>query len=238
MIAARVSRFAHRWLALLVGLQLVAWAASGVYMTAVDLDFIHGDALVRNLEPPLDLGAVHVSTAQALARFPGAHRATLRALPTGGRAVYEIDGPSGVALIDAATGRLLSPLGEADAAALGRAYYAGRGALRRVTLIETDPPIELQGRRLPLWRTDFDDWVATSLYVDPDSGRLVVRRHRFWRWFDLLWSLHIMDYRERSDVNNTLLRIATGTAALFAASGLWLVAYSFRWRRTRRRVSP
>lgn len=238
MIAARVSRLAHRWLALLVGVQLVAWTASGVYMTAVDLDFIHGDSLVRNLEPPLDLSAVALAPAQVLAKFPDARRATLRALPTGGRPVYEIDDPTGIALVDAGTGRVLSPLPEQDAAALARAYYAGDAPLRRIALIESDPPIELQARTLPLWRADFDDWLETSLYVDPATGRLVVRRHRFWRWFDLFWSLHIMDYIERSDVNNTLLRMTTGAAAVFAASGLWLIAYSFRWRRPRRGAKP
>jgi hypothetical protein len=238
MIAARVSRLAHRWLALLLGVQLVAWTASGVYMTAVDLDFIHGDSLVRNLQSPLDLSVVAIAPAQLLADFPGARRATLRALPTGGRPVYEIDLPAGITLVDARTGRVLSPLREPDAADLARAYYAGTAPLRRIELIESDPPIELQARTLPLWRADFDDWLQTSLYVDPATGRLVVRRHRFWRWFDLLWSLHIMDYVERSDVNNTLLRVTTGTAAVFAASGLWLVAYSFRWRRTRRGAKP
>ena len=51
----RIARLGHRWLALLVGWQLTIWTLSGLYMAVVELDFIHGDSLVRNLSPPLRL---------------------------------------------------------------------------------------------------------------------------------------------------------------------------------------
>jgi hypothetical protein len=128
---------------------------------------------------------------------------------------------------------VLSPLPASLATALARAQYAGDGTVERVSLLTSDPPTEVPARLLPLWRVDFDDWLETSLYVHPDSARLVMRRHRFWRWFDFFWSLHIMDYRERADVNNRLLRTSTLVAVALACSGAWLVAYSFRWRRRR-----
>lgn len=230
MLAARFSRLAHRWLALAIGIQLLLWAASGVYMTAVDLDFIHGDPLVRNLAAPVDVTRVRVTPAEVVAAHPGTQRLALRALPGIDATVYEVQRADGTTLVDAGTGAR-RVLDEADVARLARAYYAGEGALLRTNYLERNPPIELQSRPLPLWRVDFDDWLETSLYVDPATGRLVTRRHRFWRWFDFLWSLHIMDYEERSDVNNTLLRVATVTSGLFVASGIWLFAYSFRFRR-------
>ena len=49
--------------------------------------------------------------------------------------------------------------------------------------------------------------------------------------FDFVWMLHIMDYDERSDANNALLRIASATGLLFAVTGVWLLFYSFRRRR-------
>jgi hypothetical protein len=68
----------------------------------------------------------------------------------------------------------------------------------------------------------------------PGSGELVTRRHRFWRWFDFLWMLHIMDYESRENVNNALLRVATGVGVTLALSGLWLVYFRF----LRRAPSP
>tara|TARA_R100000656_G_scaffold94217_1_gene68218 strand:- start:193 stop:333 length:141 start_codon:yes stop_codon:yes gene_type:complete len=37
----------HRWLSLIVGLQLVVWSISGAYMVYFDLSFIHGNHLVK-----------------------------------------------------------------------------------------------------------------------------------------------------------------------------------------------
>ena len=44
---------AHRWLALIVGLQIGLWAISGAYMVMVDLDIIHGNHLVDPQRHPL-----------------------------------------------------------------------------------------------------------------------------------------------------------------------------------------
>lgn len=233
-IPARLSRTWHKWLALIVGVQALLWAASGFYMVVVDLDFIHGDPLVRNLTTP----PAHRDTWRPLnevsARYPGIEQLRIKGLPGFESALYELTTSSGIVLLDAASGERLSPLPEADIAALARHYYAGTGALEKLQLLEANLPLEVQTRSPPLWRADFDDWLATSLYIHPDTGELATRRHRLWRWFDFLWMLHIMDYEEREDVNNVLLRIVSGVSLLLTASGLWLLFFSFRWRRARR----
>lgn len=236
MIAVRLSRLAHKWLALAVGIQLLLWAVSGFYMVAVDLDFIHGDPLVRNLKPALDVSGHYVSFDSLRRDRPGISTIRLRALPDDGSAVYEVITAAGIELVDARTGRTISPLPEARVVEVARAYYAGSGEVLRATLIESeaDRPGELQRRLLPSWRVDFDDWLETSLYVHAQSGTLATRRHRFWRWFDFLWSLHIMDYRERTDVNNRLLLGASILGTIAVVSGLWLTWFTFGFFRGRR----
>ncbi len=46
-----IARKAHKWLGLLIGVQVVIWSVSGLYMTAVHIDTIHGDHLVRTKTP-------------------------------------------------------------------------------------------------------------------------------------------------------------------------------------------
>lgn len=231
MRPALLSRTLHKWLALVIGVQLVLWTVSGFYMVVVDLDFIHGDPLVRNLHVPLPAGHANVAFSDVTQDYPHVTQVSLRSLPTLPAPVYEVITKGRTVLVDAATGRELSPLSDEMIGALARAYYAGDGKLAALRLIERDPPQELQTRALPLWRADFDDWLETSLYIHPDSGVLVTRRHRFWRWFDFLWMLHIMDYDAREDVNNGLLRVATVLGSLAVLSGGWLLYFSFRRRR-------
>ena len=237
MTPGRAARLAHKWLALAVGIQLLLWAASGFYMVVVDLDFIHGDPLVRNLKPPLDVTGRLVSFDSLRQGRSDIQAINLRALPDDSSAVYEIVTATGRELVDARTGDRISPLPETRVIELARAYYAGSGQVEQVRLIarEADRPGEAQGRPLPLWRVDFDDWLETSLYVHPDSGVLATRRHRFWRWFDFMWALHIMDYRERTDVNNWLLLIVSVLGTTTVVSGLWLTWFSFGFLGGRRR---
>lgn len=237
MNSERLSRFAHKWLALVVGIQLLLWAASGFYMVVVDLDFIHGDPLVHNLRPALDVSRRFVSFDSLRRERSDIKAIRLRALPDDSSAVYEVITAAGIELVDARTGHTMPPLPEARIIELARAYYAGGGNVVRAKLIATEAerPGELQSRSLPSWRVDFDDWLETSLYLHAESGELATRRHRFWRWFDFLWSLHIMDYRERTDVNNWLLRFASVLGTTTVISGVWLTCFSFGFLRRRRR---
>lgn len=231
MNLAIFSRKVHKWLSLFVGLQLVLWMISGFYMVVVDLDFIHGDSLVRNLRVPLPGQSNHVPFAEVARAYPEVTQVSLRALPEISKPVYEVTTRGRKVVLDASTGRQLSPFSEDTIRSLARSYYAGKGELASVTLLEREAPLEVQSRPLPLWRADFDDWLETSLYLHPDTGVLVTRRHRFWRWFDFLWMLHIMDYDQRTDMNNGLLRVSTVLAGITVLSGVWLLYFSFRRRR-------
>lgn len=230
MTRALLSRTIHKWLGLIVGIQLVFWTISGFYMVVVDLDFIHGDSLVRNVRVPLGGRQPLLTFGDVTKQFNGVTSVSLRALPGQAAAVYEVTTDQGKRLVDATTGRLISPLSRDAIGDLSRQYYAGSGQLASVALIERDAPMEIQTRPLPLWRADFDDWLQTSLYVHPDTGALVTRRHRFWRWFDFVWMFHIMDYENRTDMNNGLLRTATVAGLVTVLSGAWLLYFSFRRR--------
>jgi hypothetical protein len=225
-----LSRTLHKWLALIVGIQIAFWTVSGFYMVVVDLDFIHGDTLVRNLRVPLGTQKPRVTFNDVARRFEGVTAISLRALPGQAAPLYEVTIGTRLVLVDAVTGRQLSPLSQDVVRDLSRQYYAGSGQLASLTLIEQDAPLEIQTRALPLWRADFDDWLQTSLYLHPDTGVLVTRRHRLWRWFDFVWMLHIMDYESRTDVNNGLLRTATIAGLVTVLSGCWLLYFSFRRR--------
>jgi hypothetical protein len=232
MIPARLSRTLHKWLALVAGAQALVWIVSGFYMVVVDLDFIHGDSLVRNLSPPPPRTQAWFPLNTLRTRITGLEQLRIKGLPGFDQPLYEIRTAGNLLLVDAMTGRMLSPLDESRITALAREYSAGRGSPAAVELLVGEPPHEIQSRPLPLWRVQFADWHETTLYIHPDSGELVTRRHRLWRWFDALWMLHIMDYEERTNVNNALLQAATVAGLTLAASGLWLLYFSF-WRRTR-----
>lgn len=229
MKLSRLSRSLHKWLALFVGLQLLVWAVTGFYMVAIDLDFIHGDPLVRNLRTPIDRSMAVVPVSELTGRYPQITLVSLHSLPVLNSPVYELTAAGRRVLVDAANGQQLSPLSDGMIRQLARSYYAGSGQLSAVLLLEHEVPMEVRGRAAPLWRVDFDDWLQTTLYLQPDTGALVTRRHRLWRLYDFLWMLHIMDYGERETATGVVPRVVTLLATVTVLSGVWLLYFSF-WR--------
>jgi hypothetical protein len=151
-----------------------------------------------------------------------------------GRAVYLIEPQQGrPLLLDAASGERLSPIGEGLARTIAEETIAGDAASVRAVLIERNPPIEYRGD-LPVWRVDFAGDERLSVYVSADSGRAAARRSDLWRVYDFLWSLHIMDYRERENFNHPLLVIFSIGALMMSAVGIVLLAIRLppRLRRT------
>jgi hypothetical protein len=226
-----LARTTHKWLALIIAVQAVLWTFSGIYMTAVHIDIIHGDRLIRTIAPqPMDVAGL-VPPAQIAANAPAFMSATLdRQL---GAPVYVVKTEAGSELFDARSGEKLSPLGKAAAQARAEALFSETGKVVKVEYL-TKAPLELQTRPVPIWRVEFEGAWRPTLYISPQTGELVTRRHDLWRTFDFVWMLHIMDYDDRQDVNNILLRVFTWLAFGGVATGAWLLLYSFRRKRRAR----
>lgn len=231
MRAPKLSRKIHKWIALLLGIQLFLWALSGFYMVTVHIDIIHGDMLVNDARHEIRIEQdVPILPDRLAAIHPDARKITLRSLMD--RPVYLVEG-DGTRLLDAVDGRQLSPIDEDTATRIAEYHYRGEALIRHVELLEKDPPTELQMRPLPLWRVDFDDKWNSTFYINPTTGEFTAKRHTLWRIFDFLWMLHIMDYDTRDDMNNLVLRVVSMLGLLASLSGVWLLFYSFRRKRAR-----
>jgi len=225
-----LARSLHKWLGLIVGVQVLIWLATGLYMVIVDLDFIHGDPLVKNMEQTISVPvSTLVSTASLRQQYPDATVIGLR--PVLGSTLFTVTTPDQRYLISPQSGEVISPLNEETVREIALFHFNGDGPVRNIELLTENPPREIGKRPLPLWRVDFDDRFNTSFYIDPYTGALATRRHQYWRIFDFFFMLHIMDYDERTDVHNLLLKVAQFTGVGFAITGLWLLFYSFKRRR-------
>ena len=204
------------------------WVVSGLYMTAVHIDIIHGDHLVRTpVAEPISMGGL-VDPAVILKNAGGAQ--SLRLDQQLGQPVYIVSQKSGRSLFDARSGEKLPLIDEAGARQRAEQIYAGDGGVREMELLY-EIPGEIRGRAAPIWRVQFEGLWRPTLYIAPQTGELVAKRHDLWRTFDFVWMFHIMDYETRDNVNNILLKIATWMMVITSLTGAWLLLYSFRRKR-------
>ncbi|MDA8541212.1 PepSY domain-containing protein [Gammaproteobacteria bacterium] len=92
-----------------------------------------------------------------------------------------------------------------------------------VSLIEKEERgVEYRGRRLPIYKISTDTKDDINIYLDPITGDIAAIRSDSWRAWDLLWALHIMDYQDRDNINNILLKIFSVLALISSITGIVL----------------
>jgi hypothetical protein len=136
-------------------------------------------------------------------------------------------------LADPATGALLPGLSAADAVREVANLYQGKAKVANVTRTDPKkPPMEFR-REIATWRVAMDD--DTHFYVDATTGAIVARRTGWWRFYDFMWGLHIMDLETREDAHNPLL-IGFGIVSL-AMALIALIQLPLTIRRRRKRAA-
>ena len=216
----------HKWLALIVGLQILLWVLGGFVMSLLPIEAVRSEHTIPAARTePLALDTLLAPGSAA--REAGV--STVRGAVLGywnERPVYRFQTPRGVVMVDAQSGDRLSPLDEAAARQTAQANYAGVAPVKSLTYFET-PTWEYR-RSGPAWRAEFDDGEGTRLYISPDSGEVTARRNDRWRVFDFFWMLHVMDYRERENFNHPLLISMAGLALATVLAGLVLLVIRVR----------
>lgn len=220
----------HRWLALLIGFQLLLWFSSGLVMSLLPIERVRGEHLVdrAHVEPLGD--PVRFAPAAALARAAGAPLARIDYHSRAGQSVADVTLADGtVRRFDAVTARPLAPLGADAAARIAVAAYRGRASATPAVEQVTTPSTDFRGK-LPAWRVTFADADGTRVYVD-DSGHIAAVRTDTWRFYDFFWSLHIMDWTEHERFNTWWLKIFATGGLMIALAGTVLLY--LRWPRRR-----
>lgn len=213
----------HKWVALVVGVQIVLWVMGGVVMSVIPIERVRGEHNISEAAgTPIDPSSVIAIGQAAEAAFPNIPVNTAHLQIWQGQPVWNVvvaDGRS--RLVDAVTGEVITPISRERAVEIAVADYAGDPEISAIEYFE-DATWESR-RPGPAWRVSFDDGEGTRIYVSPESGLVTARRNDAWRFYDFFWMLHIMDYDERENFNNPLLITAALLALLTVLAGLLLL---------------
>ncbi|GAA0484230.1 hypothetical protein GCM10009096_28480 [Parasphingorhabdus litoris] len=215
----------HIWLGWLIGVPIILWTASGLLMVSQPIETVRGNHL-RSEQPALD----PIMPVAPILEGRQAQDLKLQQNAQGPFWVISYaDG--GKRRADAATGKLLPPIAAADASALAIAARSDDSAIKSVKRFAADAaPSDLRRDR-PSWQVIFED--DARFYIDADTGELLAVRTQFWRVFDFMWGLHIMDLQTREDTSHPIL-IGSAALALFGSILGFVLLFTRRSRKRRK----
>ncbi len=227
----------HRWLAAIIGIQILIWFGSGTIMALLPIEKVRGEHLLKKPDPELlDSASMAADVARAWAALPRAPE-KVDIYMLAGRSVLRADfgDRASPILMDVASAKRISPLSRDMAVSLVVAR-SSKALPHATALWVTEKSTEYRGT-LPVWRIDAHDDEAARFYVDPTSGQIKPVRTGLWRIYDFIWGLHIMDWKDHENFNTPWL-IGSGLIAFgVAGAGVWLFLLRVvsPWLRRRRK---
>jgi hypothetical protein len=234
----RLSIQLHKWIALVVGIQVLGWVLGGLVMTALPIGVVRGEnhaAFPRAV--PIDVkSTLSLPALLAKADVDGIRSATLKNSPRG--PIWElITGYGGEAWYNAVTGENVEAISEAQARQAAIAAYQGPGHPVKIVHYD-DAPVEA-GATGEVYRVEFDDPERSSLYLSAFSGDVLSRRSNIWRFYNFFYQIHIMNFSGAQNYNHPTIVIATTLTLAVVMTGfilLWIRLArdlkNFRSRRT------
>lgn len=225
----------HRYLALIVGLQLLFWSLGGLFFSIIPISEIHGNHLKAEkvgtdwsrAQAVKSMAEIYAEIENQGFRIEDIAKANLE--PIDGVFYYHIELTKNRNLwINGLSGKAKPRYSDADIAKIASAKANNAGNVVEVKWItQTGKDSEYRGKPLPAYRVVFDGSDNLHMYLDGYTGKINSMRTSNWRIFDFFWMLHVMDYQTRDSFNHWLLQLFAFLAVITSLSGivLWVVSY-------------
>lgn len=221
----RLSTQIHKWVSLIIGVQVIFWVVGGLVMVSIPIERVRSEHHIRTVAtPPLPAAVLPLAEVAALTHSRPT-RAEVRSTLRGPVWILR-SGEGDPVTVSALTGAPLPAMTAPQARAAAVAAYTGVGTPTRVEYLAT-PPQET-GKPTPVWRVDFSDAERTAFYVSPLTAEVETRRSAVWRLYDFMWRLHILDFKDGENSNSPLLILVTALTLALLVTGLILLVVRLR----------
>ena len=210
-------RKTHKYLSILISIQLLLWTISGIYFAFNQIELVRGEQYRRTQVFSIDLNKINV-VLDSVRSIQVARRLGEEILIVRNEAGTEYLNLEGVALEKLSREQATSIVSSVTSLT----------PLAVEEIIDPEPGSEYRGRDLPLFKVVTKDQEndEINVYVDAISGQVVAIRSEQWRLWDLMWGLHIMDWETRDEINNWLLKLFSVLALISSLTGVFIF---FRW---------
>ena len=228
-----IIRKSHRYLGVFMGIQFFLWTLGGLYFSWTNIKEIRGEDL-RKKDETLNVSADLISPKAALNEISKTKDVSkvqrIQVVEVFDRPFFEIKLPNELILADAETGKIRQAITEDEAKLIAVQSLLNPSEIRYTSYLTAQNVgghHEYREKPLPAWAVTFEG--DLTVYLSAETGQIGALRTNKWRIFDFLWMLHTMDFQERDNINNYLLRgfSALGIITIFSGFLLFFTSSKF-----------
>lgn len=203
-------RKTHRYLGVFIGIQFLLWTIGGLYFAWTNIQEIRGNHLIHKndvlivknkMKSPDDVLKMNQLNPTSIKE--------IKLMSLFFETYYFVEVNDNMMLINAVTGKIRAAITEQEALKIVHKKLKKDIPVKKIEYVtdkNIDQHFQYRGGMLPAWAVGLADNSNTVIYICALRGTVEKVRTQQWRIFDYLWMLHIMDYNERDNINNNILR--------------------------------
>ena len=208
-----IVRNTHKYLSFFISIQLLLWTVSGIYFAFNKIENVRGEQY--RLQSPFKYSFKNIEF-----EIPEATSAVVKKRLD--KTIVAASTKAGMRYFDEA-GDPLKKISFDEA----KKIVVKNTLLKPIAVEEINESkkgSEYRGRQLPIYKviTHNANNKEINAYLNIFSGDIVAIRSVQWRIWDLMWGFHIMDWQERDNIDNMLLKIFSILALISSLSGILL----------------
>jgi len=208
-----IVRNTHKYLSFFISIQLLLWTISGIYFAFNKIENVRGEQY--RLQSPSNYSFKNIEF-----EIPEATSAVVKKRLD--KTIIAASTNAGMRYFDEAGDPLKKISSDEAKQIVAKNTLLNPIAVEEIN--ESKKGSEYRGRQLPIYKVitrNVND-EEVNAYLNIFSGDIVAIRSAQWRIWDLMWGFHIMDWQERDNIDNLLLKIFSILALISSLSGILL----------------
>ena len=208
-----IVRNTHKYLSFFISIQLLLWTISGIYFAFNKIENVRGEQY--RLQSPSNYSFKNIEF-----EIPEATSAVVKKRLD--KTIIAASTNAGMRYFDEAGDPLKKISSDEAKQIVAKNTLLNPIAVEEIN--ESKEGSEYRGRQLPIYKVitrNVND-KEVNAYLNIFSGDIVAIRSAQWRIWDLMWGFHIMDWQERDNIDNLLLKIFSILALISSLSGILL----------------
>jgi uncharacterized membrane protein YkoI len=208
--------YAHRYLGLIIFIQVILWSFSGFFMYFLDFSDLYSSPP----EKPIDLTSKMTSIPEIKIitdiTFPNEKIMQISLKNITGKPFYNIKTDKREFLINQEN-KVIKLVPEEMVKTISTEKYSGNGQIQKIELLEKSEGNYISGT--PIYRVSYNDKQKSELYINPNNGELLAKRKALWGFYNTMWEFHLMKYTSNQKLNKNLLLISAVISLFVSVTG-------------------
>ena len=208
-----IVRNIHKYLSFFISVQLLLWTVSGIYFAFNKIELVRGEQYRLTNFSDINLEEIDFEIPQT---------SNLEIKKRLNKTILILSSDSGTSYLNS-DGTSLDKI-SAELAMLLVKEHTTLIPIEAEEITSSKKGSEYRGRSLPsmkvISKNEKDKLI--NVYLNIYSGEVTAIRSMQWKVWDVMWGFHIMDWRERDNIDNLLLKIFSILALVSSITGILL----------------